>query len=983
MKIRTIAKGILWTAVLLLLCCGICGAEIAEETEIPENPINWTITDDGELIITGSGELKSWFGPKYEEMKTVRKITIGEGITALQSGCLNMFDHLEEITIPAGVETVDRNALPYHTYTIYAQTGSAGAKALGKANYRYRMADLPMKLQYRYDEEGNELGLYVAQADSGITSAVIPEGVQGIGYNAFNQMKELKSVTLTESLRVLEGFAFYNCDALTEITVPAGVTSIEANAFANYRGVLYAETGSDGAKALGKASYSFRTPGGAFELKYVYEDGKETGLFVTGATDKEAAALTIPDGITGIGSSAFRNSPNLSEVTLPEGLKTIGDLAFYQCGKLTELTLPASVRSIGENAFYDFGGTLTFTGNAPEIAETAFSRAYMIVRYPEEKSGWKAAAKKKYGAAWITWSTGKEEVPKDQKKDKTEELTPTSTSNSGEENYEYVWNGGTVGSSLKQQKDGSWLRVENKNGSVIVEQYSSAMKLIWKKTLSLELPLWGGYFQGANYHFLVFGQTNMEESDKKEVMRVVRYSANWHRLDAVSIKGANTIDPFSYGSLRMAENGDYLFIHTCHRMYTSSDGLNHQSNMSYKVYIPKMTLIRENESEVNQKDYVSHSFNQFVIADGDDLIKLDHGDAYPRGLILLKQPGSASTPSTVYGTTVNLLKFAQPEGKQYQDTGAEAGGLEASSSHYLVVGKSIDQKTGLGNRYNIFVAAVPKNNFTEKAVKFRWITKYTESNPRVSNPHLVKVSGDSLVLMWTENTQTLKYAFLDREGKVQGKIYEYAGGRLSDCKPTVSNGKIIWYVTTGGAPVFYEIDLSTKKAGLHEKDQPAEKVTAEGGIYDLDLKKKTATLKKAENEKAKELTIPDAVEANGTKYKVTAIGDRACKGMTKLQKVTVGKNVKAIGTGAFENCKALQAFTLGKSIQSIGRNAFRNCGKLAEITIKTEKLDVDSVGVNAFSGISGKAVIRCPKKRLKAYTELLKKKGAKKATFTK
>ena len=34
MKIRTIAKRILWTAVLLLLCCGICCAEVAEETDI-------------------------------------------------------------------------------------------------------------------------------------------------------------------------------------------------------------------------------------------------------------------------------------------------------------------------------------------------------------------------------------------------------------------------------------------------------------------------------------------------------------------------------------------------------------------------------------------------------------------------------------------------------------------------------------------------------------------------------------------------------------------------------------------------------------------------------------------------------------------------------------------------------------------------------------------------------------------------------------
>lgn len=60
---------------------------------------------------------------------------------------------------------------------------------------------------------------------------VIEEGVEIIGEMAVARKKELKKVTLPNSLKTIERDAFTDCDALENITIPASVDSIDAYAF--------------------------------------------------------------------------------------------------------------------------------------------------------------------------------------------------------------------------------------------------------------------------------------------------------------------------------------------------------------------------------------------------------------------------------------------------------------------------------------------------------------------------------------------------------------------------------------------------------------------------------------------------------------------------------------------------------------------------------------------------------------------------------
>ncbi len=62
-------------------------------------------------------------------------------------------------------------------------------------------------------------------------------------------------------------------------------------------------------------------------------------------------AAVLEDGVTSIGSYAFRDCIALTSLTIPDSVTSIGYYAFYGCTSLTSVTIPDSVTSIGDYAF--------------------------------------------------------------------------------------------------------------------------------------------------------------------------------------------------------------------------------------------------------------------------------------------------------------------------------------------------------------------------------------------------------------------------------------------------------------------------------------------------------------------------------------------------------------------------------------------------------------------------------------------------------
>ena len=89
-------------------------------------------------------------------------------------------------------------------------------------------------------------------------------------------------------------------------------------------------------------------------------------------------AVSIGNGVTSIGNSAFHMCSNLASVTIPSGVTSIGEGAFYSCKALESVTIPNSVTSIGAYAFQDCTSLTSVTFERPantgslSVGENAF-----------------------------------------------------------------------------------------------------------------------------------------------------------------------------------------------------------------------------------------------------------------------------------------------------------------------------------------------------------------------------------------------------------------------------------------------------------------------------------------------------------------------------------------------------------------------------------------------------------------------------------
>ena len=337
-----------------------------------------------------------------------------------------------------------------------------------------------------------------------------------------------------------------------------------------------------------------------------------------------------------------------------------------------------------------------------------------------------------------------------------------------------------------------------------VAYFDADYKLVKHIYVQKELPLFGAFFSDGQNYYILSGQNNPDESDEVEVYRITKYDKSWNKLGSAGLYGANTYAPFDAGSARIETSGKYLLIRTCHEMYKSSDGYHHQANVMIQFDKENIEITDSFYGVMNSSaGYVSHSFNQFVRAENNKMITVDHGDAYPRSVVLIEYPNDIDSGRfRSYGCKVtDLLGFVGNVGNNY--TGASVGGFEISGTSYLTAINSINQSDFENSETrNISVIVKPKDSETASV---KQITSYAEGTESASTPQLVKISDSRFMLMWSRNGKVY-YTELDSSGN-NGKIYSMTAD-LSDCQPVITDGKLVWYVWNNEANTFNEIKLS-------------------------------------------------------------------------------------------------------------------------------------------------------------------------------
>ena len=290
-------RKLLWTSLLacLLLALLCCAAESGD----------FTIDENGVLT-------------KYTGSDAV--VTVPDGVTAIGKEAFYAKSAITEIHLPTGITSIGANAFQSCTGLTELHLPT-GITSIGDSAFR---------------------------SCAGLTEIVVPDSVETIGDKAFYDCSGLTSLRLSQGLKTLGANVFLSCDSLTEIEIPAGVESV-GNYIASNTLRLRCAVGSSAAKALSKAQNDFWVED--FQLRYAFDSDGSAASLTLKKYAGDAASVTIPDGVTIVGDSAFNGNTSLTAVVLPDSVVTIGANAFQSCTGLTKAELSSKLEKIANYAF--------------------------------------------------------------------------------------------------------------------------------------------------------------------------------------------------------------------------------------------------------------------------------------------------------------------------------------------------------------------------------------------------------------------------------------------------------------------------------------------------------------------------------------------------------------------------------------------------------------------------------------------------------
>ena len=318
----------------------------------------------------------------FSNCQKLESITIPESVTSIGESCFSGCKSLKEIILPSGVSVVNDNVFQgcksLESVTLPASLTSIGSNAFYNCESLTEI-DVPSNV--------TNIGNYAFSSCSSLKNFSIPTSVTKIGNSAFYGCKSLTDIVIPSSVTSLGSSVFSGCSNLENISILATITSIPSQSFSScskLRNFNMPET----VKTIG--SYAFYNcnlsdiiiPASVTSIESsafsgnvkLYDVYNLSSLTITkGATDNGYvgyyamaihSSLDEPSAVTEKGDFLFATinerptlvgyKGNSSDIVLPDNYNgahyDIGANAFYNTS-VTGLTMSLAVDSICNNAF--------------------------------------------------------------------------------------------------------------------------------------------------------------------------------------------------------------------------------------------------------------------------------------------------------------------------------------------------------------------------------------------------------------------------------------------------------------------------------------------------------------------------------------------------------------------------------------------------------------------------------------------------------
>ena len=257
MKKRILSMLLALVMLATLLPLGLIDtAEAAVSSGTCGENVNWTLTNDGTLTISGTGAMTDYVfsdgAPWYGFRSQVKTVVIENGVTSIGNSAFYGCSSLTSVTIPNSVTSIGSSAFGGCTALTDVYYGGSKTDWLTLNGHDQIPDSATVHFKDNLYDSGtcgenvnwtltNDGTLTISGTgtmadydslngapwdDSLVKTVIIENGVTSIGQNAFRDCSSLTRVTIPNGVTSIGAYAFEDCTSLTSVTIPGSVTSI-------------------------------------------------------------------------------------------------------------------------------------------------------------------------------------------------------------------------------------------------------------------------------------------------------------------------------------------------------------------------------------------------------------------------------------------------------------------------------------------------------------------------------------------------------------------------------------------------------------------------------------------------------------------------------------------------------------------------------------------------------------------------------------